>query len=56
MIGKAAHSRVAARSGGGRSAVRNVAHMAVLSGASFNPSLAAMKHRLAARGKVILSL
>lgn len=37
--------------GGGRAVVRNVAYMAVLSGARFNPALAAMKRRLAAKGK-----
>lgn len=36
---------------GGRAVVRNVAYMAVLSGARFNPALAAMKNRLAAKGK-----
>jgi transposase len=36
---------------GGRAVVRNVAYMAVLSGARFNPALAAMKRRLADKGK-----
>ncbi len=36
---------------GGRSVVRNVAYMAVLCAARFNPALAEMKRRLAQRGK-----
>ncbi len=36
---------------GGRAVVRNVAYMAVLSGARFNPVLKTMKQRLADKGK-----
>ena len=36
---------------GGRAVVRNVAYMAALTGARHNPVLAAMKQRLADKGK-----